>query len=204
MTYLRPSPQPLAPTRAALPRQTTAATAETAATASLHGFFALAGLVLALSLASPAPSWAQQAAAKVAAPAAKAAPELTQSYHDRVEELQDQVNEGKLAEIRARIVPTTERKIFDVDDVNDSQNWWQYEDDTTFVHIENGTGRTITGLVLDFWVDSCSQKAKPPNTVHVLLRKPLRKNAQAVVVVPPSKLLHTKNEVSCLSVRGAW
>lgn len=162
----------------------------------------MAGLALALVLvlASPAPSWAQQAAA----PAAKAAPALTQSYHDRVEELQDQVNEGKLAEIRARIVPTTERKVFDVDDVNDSQTWWQYEDDTTFVHIENGTGRTITGLVLDFWVDSCSQKAKPPNTVHVLLRKPLRKNAQAVVVVPPSKLLHTKNEVSCLSVRGGW
>jgi len=165
-----------------------------------HGFLATAGLALALVLASPAPSWAQQAAA----PAAKAAPELTQSYHDRVEELQDQVNEGKLAEIRARIVPATERKIFDVDDVNDSQTWWQYQDDTTFVHIENGTGRTITGLVLDFWVDSCSQKANPPNTVHVLLRKPLRKNAQAVVVVPPSKLLHTKNEVSCLSVRGAW
>lgn len=165
-----------------------------------HGFLATAGLALALVLASPAPSWAQQAAA----PAAKAAPELTQSYHDRVEELQDQVNEGKLAEIRARIVPATERKIFDVDDVNDSQTWWQYQDDTTFVHIENGTGRTITGLVLDFWVDSCTQKANPPNTVHVLLRKPLRKNAQAVVVVPPSKLLHTKNEVSCLSVRGAW
>lgn len=118
----------------------------------------MAGLALALVLASPAPSWAQQAAA----PAAKAAPKLTQSYHDRVEELQDQVNEGKLAEIRARIVPTTERKVFDVGDVNDSQTWWQYEDDTTFVHIENGTGRTITGLVLDFWVDSCSQKAKPP------------------------------------------
>ncbi|WP_157422061.1 hypothetical protein [Acidovorax sp. Root219] len=165
-----------------------------------HGFLAMAGLALALVLASPAPCWAQQAAA----PAAKAAPKLTQSYHDRVEELQDQVNEGKLAEIRARIVPTTERKVFDVDDVNDSQTWWQYEDDTTFVHIENGTGRTITGLVLDFWVDSCSQKAKPPNTVHVLLKKPLRKNAQAVVVVPPSKLLHTKNEVSCLSVRGGW
>lgn len=165
-----------------------------------HGFLATAGLALALALAAPAPSWAQPAAA----PAAKAAPELTQSYHDRVEELQDQVNEGKLAEIRARIVPATERKVFDVDDVNDSQTWWQYQDDTTFVHIENGTGRTITGLVLDFWVDSCSQKANPPNTVHVLLRKPLRKNAQAVVVVPPSKLLHTKNEVSCLSVRGAW
>lgn len=165
-----------------------------------HGFLATAGLALALALASPAASWAQPAAA----PAAKAAPELTQSYHDRVEELQDQVNEGKLAEIRARIVPATERKVFDVDDVNDSQTWWQYQDDTTFIHIENGTGRTITGLVLDFWVDSCSQKANPPNTVHVLLRKPLRKNAQAVVVVPPSKLLHTKNEVSCLSVRGAW
>lgn len=169
-----------------------------------HGFLATAGLALALVLASPAPSWAQPAATAATAPAAKAAPKLTQSYHDRVEELQDQVNEGKLAEIRARIVPTTERKVFDVDDVNDSQTWWQYQDDTTFVHIENGTGRTITGLVLDFWVDSCSQKAKPPNTVHVLLRKPLRKNAQAVVVVPPSKLLHTKNEVSCLSVRGAW
>lgn len=195
MTYLPPSTQPLARTRAALPRQTTTAPA------SRQGFFAMAGIVLALALASPALSWAQQAAA---APAAKAEPALPQSYHNRVEELQDQVSDGKLAEIHARIVPATERKIFDVDDVNDSQTWWQYEDDTTFVHIENGTGRTITGLVLDFWVDSCSQKAKPPNTVHVLLKKPLRRNAQAVVVIPPSKLLHTKNEVSCLSVRGAW
>lgn len=201
MTNLPPSPLSLTPTRAALLRRASAAPA------SRHGFFTRVGLVLALALAlaSPAPSRAQQAAAAAStAPAAQAEPVLPQSYHDRVEELQDQVNEGKLAEIRARIVPGTQRKIFDVDDVNDSQTWWQYEDDTTFVHIENGTGRTITGLVLDFWVDSCSQKAKPPNTVHVLLRKPLRKNTQALVVVPPSELLHTKNEVSCLSVRGGW
>lgn len=165
-----------------------------------HGFLATAGLALALAFAAPAPSWAQPAAA----PAAKAAPELTQSYHDRVEELQDQVNEGKLAELGGTIVPTTERKTFEVEKLNDDQTWWQYEDDTTFIHMENSTGQTIAGVVLAFWIDSCQEKKQPPNIVHVRLKKPLRKNAQAVVVIPPSKLLHTKNEVSCLSVRGAW
>lgn len=196
MTYLPPSPQPVTPTRAALPRQTTAPTAGS------RGFFALSGLVLALALASPAPSWAQQAAAT--APASKAAPKLSKSYFERVDELQDRVNEGKLAEVGGTIVPTTERKTFEVEKLNDDQTWWQYEDDTTFIHMENSTGQTIAGVVLAFWIDSCKEKKQPPNIVHVRLRKPLRKNAQAVVVIPPSKLLHTKNEVSCLSVRGAW
>lgn len=165
-----------------------------------HGFLATAGLALALVLASPASSLAQQAAA----PAAKAAPKLSKSYFERVEELQDQVSEGKLAELGGTIVPTTERKTFEVEKLNDDQTWWQYEDDTTFIHMENSTGQTIAGVVLAFWIDSCQEKKQPPNIVHVRLKKPLRKNAQAVVVIPPSKLLHTKNEVSCLSVRGAW
>lgn len=170
-----------------------------------HGFLATAGLALALVLASPAPSWAQPAAAPAAtAPAAKAAPKLSKSYFERVEELQDQVSEGKLAELGGTVVPTTERKTFEVEKLNDDQTWWQYEDDTTFIHMENSTGQTIAGVVLAFWIDSCQEKKQPPNIVHVRLQKPLRKNAQAVVVIPPSKLLHTKNEVSCLSVRGAW
>lgn len=170
-----------------------------------HGFLATAGLALALVLASPAASWAQPAAAPAAtAPAAKAAPKLSKSYFERVEELQDQVSEGKLAELGGTVVPTTERKTFEVEKLNDDQTWWQYEDDTTFIHMENSTGQTIAGVVLAFWIDSCQEKKQPPNIVHVRLKKPLRKNAQAVVVIPPSKLLHTKNEVSCLSVRGAW
>ncbi|MDZ7865143.1 hypothetical protein [Acidovorax sp.] len=170
-----------------------------------HGFLATAGLALALVLASPAASWAQPAAAPAAtAPAAKVAPKLSKSYFERVEELQGQVSEGKLAELGGTIVPTTERKTFEVEKLNDDQTWWQYEDDTTFIHMENSTGQTIAGVVLAFWIDSCQEKKQPPNIVHVRLKKPLRKNAQAVVVIPPSKLLHTKNEVSCLSVRGAW
>jgi hypothetical protein len=153
---------------------------------------ALAGMALALAL--PA-AWAQQPAQP---------PKLSKSYYERVDELQDRVNEGKLAEVAGTIVPTAERKTFDVDKLNDDQTWWQYEDDTTFIHMENSTGQTIAGVVLAFWIDSCQEKKQPPNIVHVLLKKPLRRNAQAVVVIPPSKLLHTKNEVSCLSVRGAW
>ena len=157
-------------------------------------FIALAGMALALAL--PA-AWAQ--AQQPAQP-----PKLSKSYYERVDELQDRVNEGKLAEVAGTIVPTTERKTFEVDKLNDEQTWWQYEDDTTFIHMENSTGQTIAGVVLAFWIDSCQEKKQPPNIVHVLLKKPLRRNAQAVVVIPPSKLLHTKNEVSCLSVRGAW
>lgn len=159
---------------------------------------------LALALASSAPSWAQPAATTAAAPAAKAAPKLSKSYFERVDELQDRVNEGKLAEVGGTIVPTTERKTFEVEKLNDDQTWWQYEDDTTFIHMQNSTGQTIAGVVLAFWIDSCKEKKQPSNIVHVRLKKPLSKNAQAVVVIPPSKLLHTKNEVSCLSVRGAW
>lgn len=159
-------------------------------------------LVLALAVASPAPSWAQPAAA--AAPADKTAPKLSSSYLERVEALRDRVSEGKLAEIRATIVPTTGHTTFELPEDKPKQTWWQYDDDTTFIHIENTTGQAIKGLEIAFWIDSCSLKSQPPNIVHVLLKKPLRTNAQAVVKIPPSKLLHTKNEVSCLSVRGAW
>ncbi len=158
----------------------------------------MAGLVLAL--VSPAPSWAQQATA----PVAKPAPKLSKTYFERIKELQDRVSDGKLAEMRGTIVPTTGRKTFAVEELNSAQTWWQYEDDTTFIHIENSTDQPIAGLEIAYWIDSCSQKAQPPNIVQVVLKKPLKANAQAVVKIPPSKLLHTKNEVSCLSVRGAW
>lgn len=167
-----------------------------------HGFLAMAGLALVLALASPAPLWAQPAA--TAAPADKTAPKLSPSYFERVEALRDKVSEGKLAEIRATIVPATGHTTVELPEDKPKQTWWQYDDDTTFIHIENTTGQAIAGLEIAFWIDSCSLKSQPPNIVHVLLKKPLRTNAQAVVKIPPSKLLHTKNEVSCLSVRGAW
>lgn len=65
---------------------------------------ALAGMALALAL--PA-AWAQQQPAQP--------PKLSKSYYERVDELQDRVNEGKLAEVAGTIVPTTERKTFEVD-----------------------------------------------------------------------------------------
>lgn len=194
MTHPTTTPLPSTPGHAAVPFPQR----KPASAVYLQGFFAVAGLVLAL--ASPAPSWAQQAAA----PADKTAPKLSKSYVERVEELQDRVGNGKLAQVGGTIVPTTERKTVAVDKVNSAQTWWQYEDDTTFIHIENTTGQPIAGLELAYWIDSCSQKAQPPNIVHVVLKKPLKANAQAVVKIPPSKLLHTRNEVSCLSVRGAW
>lgn len=75
--------------------------------------------------------------------------------------------------------------------------------DTALIHIENTTGQPITGLELAHWTDSCAPKAQPPNSVHVVFKKPLQANAQAVVKIPPSKLRHTRNEVSRLVVQGA-
>lgn len=153
-----------------------------------------------MTLAFPVPASAQQPAA----PADTAAPKLPQSYHDRIEALQDRVSEGKLAEIRATIVPPAGRTTFELPANKPKHTWWQYDDDTTFIHLENTSGKSIAGLEIAFWIDSCSEKKLPPNIVHVLLKKPLHTNAQAVVKIPPSKLLHTKNEVSCLNVQGAW
>lgn len=190
---IQPTTVPLPPTRS---RTANARRKMPAIIQGWRGFSAAAGLVLAL--ASPTPTLAQQA------PADKAAPKLSKSYFERVDALRERVDDGKLAEIRSTAIPITERKTFDVPEGKSEQTWWQYDDDTAFIYIDNAASQDIAGLELAFWIDSCSEKKQPPKIVHVVLTKPLRKNAQAVVKIPPNKLLHTKNDVSCLVVRGAW
>lgn len=131
-------------------------------------------------------------------------PKLSKSYLERVEELREQVDDGTLSEVGGTIVSAGGAMTVPVDRMGAVFTWWQYDDDTTFLHIINSTGQTIAGLELTFWIDSCAEKKEAPNIVNVLLKKPIRMNGQAVVKIPPSKSIHTKNEVSCLKIRGAW
>ncbi len=149
---------------------------------------------LTLALASPA-SQAQQAAQPA---------KLHKSYYERVEKLRDQVDDGELAEVAGTTVSPARPQTVPVETLNATLSWWQYEDDTTFIHIENSTGQPIAGLRLAFWIDRCAEKKLPPHIVYVVLNRPVPKNEQAVVNIPPSKSFHTKNEVSCLQVQGTW
>ena len=151
-------------------------------------------VAIAFTLASPA-SHAEQAAQP---------PKLSKSYLERVEQLRDQVDGGVLSEVGGAIVSGARGTPVPVDRLGATLTWWQYEDETTFLHVTNDTSQTIAGLELSFWVDSCAQKAAPPRIVYILLRKPLERGRQAVVKIPPNKSIHTTNEVSCLKIRGAW
>lgn len=151
-------------------------------------------VAIAFSLA-PTASHAEQASQP---------PKLSKSYLERVEQLRDQVDDGVLSEVAGTIVSGAGGTPVPVDRLGANITWWQYEDETTFIHVTNDTSKTIAGLELSFWVDSCAQKAAPPRLVYVLLRKPLERGRQAVVKIPPNKSIHTTNEVSCLKIRGAW
>lgn len=153
----------------------------------------VAPIAISLALLSPASQ------AELSQP-----PKLSKSYFERVEELRDQVDDGKLSEVSGSIVSAGGAMTVPVDRMGAALTWWQYEDDTTFIHVKNDTGQTIMGLQLSFWIDSCAEKKRAPNIVYVLLKRPLRKNVQAVVKIPPSKSIHTTNEVSCLKISGAW